>query len=180
VHHDSVRALSDAGITAGCTDNRFCPREPVLREQMASFLARGLPRATTHNGVASLSSDGEFSGVPASVTVQATGVEGGTGTVTLQGSVSVLAQGSVASCPCEVEAFIYRDSDDVQGPSMWAQLPGEAGGSGRAITSVPVTWATDIPSGSTETYRVAVFLNDGSPSEVTTQATLTAITTPLP
>ncbi|TVR35540.1 MAG: S-layer homology domain-containing protein [Nitriliruptor sp.] len=179
VHHDAVSELSDAGVTAGCADGRYCPRDPVLREQMASFLVRGLPRATANDSVASLTSENDFSGAPASVTVQATGTAGGEGMVSLQGTVSVLAEGSVVSCPCEVEAFIYRDSDDAQGPSMWAQLPGEATGSGRAVVSVPVSWATTIPSGSTETFRLAVLINDGQPMEVTAQGTLTAITTPL-
>jgi hypothetical protein len=179
VHHDAVSELSDAGVTAGCADGRYCPRDPVLREQMASFLVRGLPRATTNDSVASLTPDNDFSGAPASVTVQATGTEGGEGMVSLQGTVSVLAEGNLFDCPCEVEAFIYRDGDNAQGPSMWAQLPGEATGSGRAVASVPVSWATTIPSGSTETFRVAVLINDGEPTEVTAQATLTAITTPL-
>ena len=34
--------LADAGITPGCGAGRFCPGEPVTREQMASFLARAL------------------------------------------------------------------------------------------------------------------------------------------
>jgi Lysyl oxidase/S-layer homology domain len=38
-----------AGITVGCHFDMFCPTRPVLREQMASFLARarGLPAAST-------------------------------------------------------------------------------------------------------------------------------------
>ncbi len=34
--------LADSGITAGCGVDRFCPRDPVTREQMASFLSRAL------------------------------------------------------------------------------------------------------------------------------------------
>jgi hypothetical protein len=34
--------LADAGITTGCTDTEFCPRDPVSRGQMATFLARAL------------------------------------------------------------------------------------------------------------------------------------------
>jgi hypothetical protein len=116
--------------------------------------------------------------VPASVTVRATGAPGGTGTVTLQGSVSVLAEGSVASCPCQIEAFIYRDSDDAQGASSWTQLPGEPSGSGRAAAALPVSWSVAIPSGSTETFRIAVFVNDGSPGGARAEATLTATATP--
>lgn len=35
-----ISALARAGITYGCTPNRFCPDEPVTRAQMAAFLSR--------------------------------------------------------------------------------------------------------------------------------------------
>lgn len=183
VHHDAIGELADAGVTAGCGDDRFCPGTAVRRGQMASLFTSALPRAMTHDGVAALSGDGELTGVPASVTVRTSGVAGGRGRVTLQGSVSVLSSGNVSSCPCEVEAFVYRETADPgpddQGPSMWAQLPGEATGSGRAATALPVSWTVDIASATTETFRIAVFVNDGAPTEVTAEAELTAVTTPL-
>ncbi len=38
-----VEALRSSGITAGCTDSvHFCPDQPVLRKQMAVFLAKAL------------------------------------------------------------------------------------------------------------------------------------------
>lgn len=43
VHHDDITWLADAGVTVGCnppTNDRFCPEQPVLRQQMASFLRR--------------------------------------------------------------------------------------------------------------------------------------------
>ena len=47
-HEGNINRIAEAGITAGCTATRFCPRASVTREQMASFLARafGLPYAT--------------------------------------------------------------------------------------------------------------------------------------
>jgi len=49
VHHDDVTKLATAGITVGCgvdvsNNSLFCPGQPVTREQMATFLVRGLPR----------------------------------------------------------------------------------------------------------------------------------------
>ena len=41
-HDMSVRALVEAGITAGCAPDRYCPQDPVTRAQMASFLVRAL------------------------------------------------------------------------------------------------------------------------------------------
>lgn len=43
VHHDDIAWLKDAGVTLGCNppDNtEFCPGDPVLRQQMASFMRR--------------------------------------------------------------------------------------------------------------------------------------------
>lgn len=46
---DDIVWLVEQGITTGCAETRFCPRAAVLREQMASFLARAqqLPGTAT-------------------------------------------------------------------------------------------------------------------------------------
>ena len=51
---DAVEAISTAGITTGCGAGKYCPFDQVLRDQMASFVARAFalqpinppPRAT--------------------------------------------------------------------------------------------------------------------------------------
>ena len=43
VHRADINAIAAAGITAGCNppkNDRFCPDDPVTRDQMASFLVR--------------------------------------------------------------------------------------------------------------------------------------------
>ena len=47
-HEGDINRIAEAGITAGCTATRFCPRSSITREQMASFLSRALdlPGAT--------------------------------------------------------------------------------------------------------------------------------------
>lgn len=40
VFEGEIGALAAAGITAGCAVDRFCPQDPVTREQMAAFLRR--------------------------------------------------------------------------------------------------------------------------------------------
>lgn len=42
-HLSDIEALADSGITKGCGDDRFCPSAGVTRQQMASFLTRGVP-----------------------------------------------------------------------------------------------------------------------------------------
>lgn len=42
-HNPNIQAIADAGITTGCnppTNDNYCPKDTVTREQMASFLAR--------------------------------------------------------------------------------------------------------------------------------------------
>lgn len=179
-HHDSVAALVDAGITTGCATSpaRFCPSQAVTRGQMGSFLVRGVSGAYFDTNVADLTGNPR-SGEPASVTVEAGGATGGTGFVVLQGSVTVYSEGGVSSCPCEIEAFVYRARDDAQGPSSWTQLPGETTAGGRAATSLAVSWTVPVPTGTSETFRIAVFVNDGSPSGAIAEASLSAIYAPL-
>ncbi|CAN5845303.1 hypothetical protein BH23ACT4_BH23ACT4_09820 [soil metagenome] len=45
IHEDAINRLADSGITKGCNppaNTSYCPANPVLRDQMASFLARAL------------------------------------------------------------------------------------------------------------------------------------------
>lgn len=43
VHADAIAALADSGITEGFPDGTFRPNAQVKRDQMAAFLARGIP-----------------------------------------------------------------------------------------------------------------------------------------
>lgn len=40
MHESAINTLAAAGITGGCRSGRFCPSDPVTREQMAGFLHR--------------------------------------------------------------------------------------------------------------------------------------------
>ena len=42
VHEGDINGLAASGITTGCGGGRFCPRNSVTRQEMASFLARML------------------------------------------------------------------------------------------------------------------------------------------
>ena len=47
VHEADINRLAAAGITSGCTnDGLYCPKDLVLRDQMASFLARAFSLPT--------------------------------------------------------------------------------------------------------------------------------------
>lgn len=42
IYEDGAAALWAAGVTSGCDEWRFCPDDPISREQMATFIARAL------------------------------------------------------------------------------------------------------------------------------------------
>jgi hypothetical protein len=41
-HEGNINSLAEAGITLGCAEGRFCPNDPISREQMATLLVRAL------------------------------------------------------------------------------------------------------------------------------------------
>ena len=43
-HEPDIETIADWGITQGCGNNRYCPEDPITRQQMAAFLHR----AVTH------------------------------------------------------------------------------------------------------------------------------------
>jgi hypothetical protein len=66
-HINDILAISEAGITRGCNppaNTRFCPKDPVTREQMAAFMVRAL-------GLTRTSSAGNFRDVSSSSTFAA-------------------------------------------------------------------------------------------------------------
>ena len=42
-HEQDINRLAFAGLTMGCTPTTFCPKAPVRRDEMASFLVRAIP-----------------------------------------------------------------------------------------------------------------------------------------
>ncbi len=45
IHEGAIEAIAAAGVTVGCnppSNDRFCPEQPVTREEMATFLSRAL------------------------------------------------------------------------------------------------------------------------------------------
>jgi hypothetical protein len=46
-HHGAINRIAAAGITTGCKPGLYCPKDPVTRAQMATFLDRALGLAPT-------------------------------------------------------------------------------------------------------------------------------------
>ncbi|MEX1164089.1 MAG: S-layer homology domain-containing protein [Nitriliruptor sp.] len=177
-HHAAISEVADAGITTGCAAGRYCPGSPVTREQMATFLTRTGGSAYAADSTTVLAvAGGAASGVPVTVEVPGPG-SGGEQNVVLQGSVTVYGTGAIDGCPCEVEAFLYRASDDAKSLSSWAILPGQTASSGDASVSLPVTWAVPQSSAGSERYDLAVFVDRTAVTSLQADAALTAVTVP--
>ena len=177
-HHDDVMRLSEADLVRGCAPGEFCPEDPLRRDQMAALLSRSLPAGGFDDGPAVLDADSGHAGVAAVAEVDTTGTGQGGSTVLVHGSVTVFTDEDVTgACPCEIEAFVYRDGGE-QGPSSWAQLPAEPTPSGRVQVALPVTWTAQVPSGSREAFGLGVFVNDGAVDQVHAEGSLSVITTP--
>jgi hypothetical protein len=56
VHAANIEALAAAGLTTGCSPDRFCPQRRLTREQLASFLARALELSPRASGLSDVSS----------------------------------------------------------------------------------------------------------------------------
>lgn len=184
LHHDAARRLAESGVTRGCAGDppRFCSGERLTRSQMALFLDRAVSRTVSDASTSDLVTieGGELAGTAVTVALNAPGSPRGTSTAAVNGRVTVSASSGLEACPCEIEAFVYRLSDDdAQGPSSFAQLPATAAdSSGRSSVSVPVSWGLDVPAATTQQFAIGVFLDTGSIGDATAEGTLTATASP--
>jgi hypothetical protein len=48
LHESNINRLAAAGLTSGCGFRQYCPRDPVNRDQMASFLSRAFHLAASN------------------------------------------------------------------------------------------------------------------------------------
>jgi serine protease len=97
-HEADINRLAASGITGGCGSTTFCPRSPVTREQMASFLVRSLHLpATTRD----FFTDDESSAHEADINrLAASGITGGCGGTTFCPRIAVTRE--------QMAAFLHR------------------------------------------------------------------------
>lgn len=113
IHEGSINRLAAAGITGGCAADRYCPKDLVTREQMASFLARaaGLTTGAGRNYFL----DDDFHSHEANIDrVAAAGISGGCQAWHFCPSLSV-TRGQMA-------AFLHRVVDPVAPPPLTASV----------------------------------------------------------
>lgn len=165
--HGSIGWLADNGITLGCnppTNNRFCPKDQVTREQMAAFMRR-LAQASGAVGT-EITDFSSVINVSTTMFVEVLSVQ-----VTPKAQARVVLNAHVAlekssSTEGRYEIRIYRTSCSGQliGTGYWRQPPtgGNFQGDTVAVTgfdnvSAPTTYKVCVGKTVSESPSVNVF-----------------------
>lgn len=176
IFHANINAIAGAGITLGCGTPNYCPSANVNREQMAAFLHRGFAR--TGNGsfnVVPVDGDGTTNNDASVLTIKAGEATGGTVFVKVDGQITTYAT-SVVGCPCQAQYLITHDGDAFASFSSFNQLDALNETSGLAMDTGYVSHVFEVPSGTTQTFRLQVFLYAGAVHSA--QGHLTAVYAP--
>jgi hypothetical protein len=115
-HHDDISAIANAGITTGCnppTNTLYCPDIAVRRDQMASFMRRGLGRAaySEYNAVVPPTYDTAVGLISITPGLPAGALAGAAGfvTATVHGTVFLA---DATGCPCTFFADLWHPESD--------------------------------------------------------------------
>jgi hypothetical protein len=140
VHHNDINTIKVAGITRGCNppDNTlYCPADPVRRDQMASFLQRGLGRGA-RSTVANAEHDFHVS--PAALGTVSLAVPG-SGFVLVTASVNASQFVDTGFCVSAPYILFARVSDPV---SSATSMPMEEAIAASGTGSVATTFFFDV------------------------------------
>lgn len=162
VHHDDVTKLASAGVTVGCgadVDGNplFCPGLAVSREQMASFLVRGLPRIAT--GTLSLNTGPFVPFATADVEIDTgipTTAAASTGFLRIDAFATLIASDTN---PCRIQlngqlSGEFGDSFNVpDDPVLGPMSEVAAGPDAVGFTSVALTYSVEVGAG---TYTLSL------------------------
>jgi hypothetical protein len=175
-HHTTITRIATAGITAGCGGSEnYCPSDPVTRDQMATFLHRGLGRAAsdwTYTENFAADTDVTVASLTITPGYASNKIPGANGFLKIDGAVT-LYEGVANLCACFVSVRILVDGVDA-GATQYVLLKNDAGAqlSSAAITAV-------VPVSANSSRSVTLVVNEYSGTEeLTSYASLTALYVP--
>ena len=123
---------------------------------MAAFMERGFGRAGyLFGGSVNVPSNSYVT--LASVPMEAGATGTGGGFVVLDAAVSFWTS-TESACPCEVEARITNADGSIYSFPLYDSIPGTAGESGDASTSVALTRVVPLPADSDDTFLLQIRL----------------------
>ena len=153
-HHDDINDILVAGITSGCAPSLYCPDQAVRRDQMASFLRRGLGRVGRAGTLGSVALTGTFQDI-ALTSITTGGSPGQGGFVLAIGEFT--AREAFPGNLTAANSIEYRLRDETAGLSSsvpTVTLLPTAPGAGRASTPVSLTWIFSVPTATSRTLRL--------------------------
>jgi len=150
-HHDDISAIAGAGITGGCAPGLYCPDQAVRRDQMGSFLRRGLGRVGASGTTAGINLTTTFQTI-ASDSITSGGTAGGTGFVMLLGSFFASNDANNLSAPYRM-VFRFRENQTgfLSNESEFTLYPSTGG---LPTASPAKQWVFSIPTATTRTYSL--------------------------
>jgi hypothetical protein len=153
-HHDRINAIAGAGITAGCAAGLYCPDLPVRRDEMATFLARGMGRIamTAAAGTYSPLTDTGWTTLN-TLTITTGGGGGAAGFVKLDAAVTTRVASAVG-CPCAGEYRIFNETAGTESDHYVTQVDGIPPGFGFGRESTGLTWAAPVQTATSYVFRI--------------------------
>lgn len=166
-HHDDISALASAAITGGCGPGLYCPAEPVRRDQMASFLRRGLGRTTIASG-GNITLTGSFQNI-VNAGITTGGTSGSTGVVIATGDFSPSAAAGALGDAAAVEYRLVRDGGGQSSSGTTTLYPAAV----VSTASASKTWYFTVSTGANEFFHLQARLAAamaGDATDVSAQA----------
>lgn len=149
-HHDDISAIFGVRITTGCTPSLYCPTDPVTRQQMATFLRRGLGRTGASGSTAGITLTSTYADI-AQDSITLGGAPGGTGRVVLMGDFSAVANSGV-TVDHRVEFQLIHDNTGFTSNDSTMTLTPSNGGLPSAAGHK--TWTFSAATGTTQTFSL--------------------------
>lgn len=159
-HHNDISAIAGAGITAGCAPGLYCPADPVRRDQMGTFLRRGLGRTGASGTTANLVLTSSYQNL-ASDSITAGGATGGSGFVIVLAHFSVYANAGSLAENNRIEFQVVQNGTGFTSNESWTTLYSNTL-TGAPSSTVAKMWVFAQPTGTTESYSLQARLGFGT------------------
>jgi len=175
-HHTGISRIALAGITAGCGGSaNYCPEDPVTRDQMGTFLSRGLGRVafdSTAPASVAPSTDVTVANLTLTPGYASNKIAGANGFLKIDGNVTI-NEAAADGCECYVRIEIHVDGVDVPGV-QYVWLDNDAG---NQLASASITASVPVSANGARTVELVVNEYIGSET-LSAWATLTALYVP--
>ena len=147
--HADISRVYGARVAAGCGGGNYCPSTAVTRDQMAAFLNRVGSRGTFGAGGWTPMTGTEAD--LATVQIRAGNVTGGTAIVVVNVAISTYSE-TTTGCPC-AGTFVVRRDGGGESNYVYTQV-NELSGGIYAFDSAAISFAMEVPTGVTQTFRI--------------------------